>query len=81
MGDMCAYLQQYWEHGGMPVIGNNNTVLARAEWQRSQGFYGCLVEQHKALLVVRVVCTRSLPIQLAACLAPNLSGVQLLPSV
>ena len=66
------YLEQDWEHGSVPVIGHNNTVLARAEGQGSQGFYGCLVEQHKALLVVRVVSTRPLAIQLAASLAPHL---------
>lgn len=56
----------------MPIIGNNHAILSRAEGQSSQSFYGSLVEQHKALLVVREISARSLAIQLAACLAPDL---------
>ena len=75
-----GYLKQHWKHCCMPVVCDNYAFLTRAEWQSSQSFYGRLVEQYKALLIVRVVCPRSLTIKLAACLAPDLRGVQLLMS-
>ena len=52
---VLVYLEQNRKHGSVPVIGNNNTVLSRAERQSCQCFYGSLIEEHKTLLIVRVV--------------------------
>jgi hypothetical protein len=54
-GLTVAHLEKDWDHGAVPVIGNEDTILARSERQPSCGFDARLGEHAETLGVVHIV--------------------------
>jgi hypothetical protein len=71
-GGKWLHLEEHRHHRGVPVVGDKDHVLPRAERQNACSLNGGLSEHSEAARVVDVVCARLRPVKLGTGLAPHL---------